>query len=426
MEQMARDVWSNWQILGPTGISAMFMLFLVAELPRYGVLAALAVLVRPWAARPARARKAMPEPRWSAVIAGHNEETQLRHCIAALYEQSLPPSEIIVVNDGSTDRSRQILQELQSLGQISGFHSIDLRGGKAAALNLALRFVRMPFLIILDADTTFDRDAAARALRYFADPRVGAVGGNLTPRNPRQTLISAIQSIEYLIAITLGRLVWDMLRQIFIVSGAFGAFRVQALHDIGGLDAGSGEDLDLTLRMRTRGWAVRFAADPNGRITVPHRLSSLIRQRLRWERDAFHIRLRRVPANRSPSSRRFRRAELLHQADFVLFHLLANLASVMFWFWLALQGSRESLFVAITVLVIYLAFDAFALLLGAMAARQECTFGLLWYLPAYTLFNMFGMRLLRSHAYLSEWLWSASSRDDFVPRKVRRQVGERE
>lgn len=426
MEQLAREVWDSWQILGRPGISAMFILFFVAELPRYGVLAALAVLVRPWVSRPARPKGIVPPPRWSAVIAGHNEEAQLRRCIAALHEQSLPPSEIIVVNDGSTDRSRQILQDLQAQGQITGFHSVDLRGGKAAALNLALRFVQMPFLIILDADTTFDRDAAAQALRYFVDPRVGAVGGNLTPRNARQSLVSAVQSIEYLIAITLGRLVWDMLRQISIVSGAFGAFRVQALHDIGGLDAGSGEDLDLTLRMRTRGWAVRFAADANCRTTVPHRLSALIRQRLRWERDAFHLRLRRVPALQSPSSRRFRRAELLHQADFVLFHLLANLASVLFWFWLALQGNQESLVVALTVLGVYLAFDALAVLLGVVAARQECTIGLLWYLPAYTLFNMFGMRLLRSHAYLSEWLWSASASDDFVPRKVHRQVGERE
>jgi cellulose synthase/poly-beta-1,6-N-acetylglucosamine synthase-like glycosyltransferase len=103
------------------------------------------------------------------------------------------------------------------------------RGGKAAAVNAGLAHARHPLFLVTDADTTFDRDALARAAAAFADARVGVVGGNLRVRNKDASLASKVQQLNHGFTITLGRIVKDALGFYFVASGAFGLYRTRAV-----------------------------------------------------------------------------------------------------------------------------------------------------------------------------------------------------
>ena len=148
--------------------------------------------------------------------------------------------EVIVVDDGSTDRMFEVAKSLQREGLVDKVLRLDHRGGKSAAVNLGLSICTGDVVVISDADTTFDRDAFAELLSYFSDPRVGAVSGNLGVRNAAASLITRHQAIEYAIGISLGRSIQDMLGILSIASGAFGAFRRSAIEASGRTGCRSG------------------------------------------------------------------------------------------------------------------------------------------------------------------------------------------
>jgi cellulose synthase/poly-beta-1,6-N-acetylglucosamine synthase-like glycosyltransferase len=117
--------------------------------------------------------------------------------------------------------------------------------GKSAALNLGLTFCTGDLVIVGDIDTSFDRYAIERVIEPFVDPSVGGVSGNIGVRNYRTSVIASFQAIEYLITISLGRHLSDLLGIVLIASGAFAAFRRDALVAIGGWDVGPGEDANI-------------------------------------------------------------------------------------------------------------------------------------------------------------------------------------
>ena len=100
-------------------------------------------------------------------------------------------------------------------------------------------------------------------------------------------------------------------------SGAFSAFRKAALAAVKGLDAGGGEDLDLTLRIRKAGWGIHFAPEAICYTDVPETMGRLLRQRFRWERDSIRLRFRKHRDQVAPLSHPFQRLELLHQLEYL-------------------------------------------------------------------------------------------------------------
>src|SRR5690606_32931411 len=130
--------------------------------------------------------------------------------------------------DGSKDDMAAIGRQLRAEGIIDVFVSTGLRGGKSAAANLGDTYCTGDIIIIADIDTSFDRDALARIVEPFAAPEVGAVSGNIGVRNTDASMIAKFQAIQYLISISLGRRVTNLLEIVFIASGAFAAFRREA------------------------------------------------------------------------------------------------------------------------------------------------------------------------------------------------------
>jgi len=397
-----------------SGLLALYWYVVVFEIPRYALGFAVVALLP---LRPG-AEAAQPKGRLSVAVVGHNEADKIEHCIQALHEQSRPPDEIIVVSDGSTDDMRKVLGDLLHQKKITAAHSTDLRAGKSAAVNLAERHADAAFIAVVDCDCSFDRHAFRTALQYLSDPKVGAVSGNILVRNERTSLTAAVQAMEYLVSISLGRQAADMFGLVSCISGAFGVFRSTALAEVGGMDAGGGEDLDLTLRLRKEGWQVRFAADALCYTDVPATPDGLFRQRFRWERDSVRLRYRKHVDMMNPFSRKFRTVELLHEIEFLFFNVIGAAALPLYLIWLFVNTGTVGLVVLLGAQVGMILLDFVIVMLAAHATPENRSSSLMPYIPAYSIFNGIFLRFIRLAAYAQEWVFYTSYSDTYCPEKV--------
>ncbi|MEM8573615.1 MAG: glycosyltransferase family 2 protein [Pseudomonadota bacterium] len=407
-------------LLSQSGESLLGLFWFVAifEVPRYllGFLAVAAVGVPQGQAPTCHAKR----PRVTAIIAGHNEEQSIERCVRCLHEQSQPPDQIVVLSDGSTDRMPTKLRELKARGLIDEFHCTELRSGKPAGFNLTLRHAAEEIVVNVDCDCTFDRYAIENIVAPFADPEVAGVSGNIVARNGMLNLVTGFQAVEYLITISQGKQAADLIGQVTCVSGGFGAFRSSVIRECGGLDAGGGEDLDATLRLRKSGWKTVFAQDALCYTDVPDTLGGLVRQRFRWERDAVRLRFRKHRDFLNPFSSQFSWSELFHQIDFLVFNIAAAVVFPIYVLWLSMTYGDLALIVLLGAQAGMMLLDFLSFLLAALVTPRLNAIGLIPYVPGYSLFNGFLMRFVRLGAYLDEWIFYSSYQDTYIPQKVHR------
>lgn len=392
---------------------ALFWFVAIFEVPRY-TLAFLVTAVMPKRRYP---QFATP-PKVSVIIAGHSEADTIERCVLAMREQSHPPDEIVVVSDGSTDRMPEVLGDLLRRGLIHKAHSTELRSGKSAGANMAARWTTGDILINIDCDCSFDRHAIRNVIRPFADPDIVAVSGNILVRNPVSSLVATFQAIEYLVTISLGKRAADHLGQVTCISGAFGAFRRDAYEATGGLDAGGGEDLDLTIRLRRAGGQIRFAEDAICYTDVPATLNAFIKQRFRWERDAVHLRYRKHVDMMNPFSRRFRWTELAHEIEFLFFNVIAAVMLPFYVLWLFATYGGFALTILLSAQLGLAILDLAVFLLAAHVTPGAGGIRLLPFVLGFSVFNGYFMRFIRVSAYLQEWIFRSSYADSYVPDKV--------
>lgn len=396
----------------------LFWFVILFELPRYSMVYLTAGLLMPFQRRYQPLAK---RPKISAVIAGHNEADVIERCLLALQEQSWVPDEVIVISDGSTDTMTLRLRELQKRGLVTEIHSTGLRAGKSAATNLAVRRATGDIIINIDCDCTLDRHAFLRTCEAFDDPSVGAVAGNIVVRNPYKSFVTGYQSVEYLVILSLGKRGGNITNQVTCASGAFGAFRRDALQQVSGLDAGGGEDLDLTMRIRKAGWNVRFAPEAICYTDVPETFSAFIRQRFRWERDAIRLRYRKHSDQVSPFSKQIQPLELIHQLEFLAFDVFAALAMPVYLVWLfATYGDMAPAILVAAQLGLF-GLDFLSISLAALTTPKVLRVRHLLFMPGYSILNSYFMRFIRLSAYFQEWVFDASYKDSYVPTKVHLQ-----
>jgi cellulose synthase/poly-beta-1,6-N-acetylglucosamine synthase-like glycosyltransferase/spore germination protein YaaH/peptidoglycan/xylan/chitin deacetylase (PgdA/CDA1 family) len=232
-----------------------------------------------------RARKRRFDPRFrppvSVIIAAHNEQKVIVRTVAAVLESDYRDFEVIVVDDGSTDTTLEVLQcAFASNRNVRIITQPNC--GKAAALNRAIEEANHEFLVTLDADTLFNTDTIGNLIRHFFNPNVAAVSGNIKVGNPKKW-IARFQSIEYVCGFNLDRRALDLLNAVAVVPGAAGAWRRSAVLEAGGHHTDTvAEDTDLTLAVRRRGYLIRYDQDAVAYTEVPETLAALVRQRLRW------------------------------------------------------------------------------------------------------------------------------------------------
>ena len=218
-------------------------------------------------------------PPVSVVVPAFNEELGVGPAVRSLAASRYPELEIIVVDDGSTDATAQMVEAL-GLPNVTVIRQQN--AGKPAALNTGIAAARHDILVLVDADTVFEPDAMLALVAPFADPEVGAVSGNTKVGN-RRGLLGRWQHIEYVIGFNLDRRMFDVLRCMPTVPGAIGAFRREMLEAVGGVsDDTLAEDTDLTMATCRTGWRVVYAPEARAWTEAPATLGQLWRQRYSW------------------------------------------------------------------------------------------------------------------------------------------------
>ena len=193
----------------------------------------------------ARERLFKENPLISVIAPGKNEGAHIPELARSFKRQTYKNLEIIVVDDGSDDNTPEICNKALREGLIDQFFRNDVRGGKASAANLALRYAKGKYIVHLDADShIYDDGVEKLVIPFFMDDTIGAIGGDVRVNNTSKSLVTALQGIEYAKAISTGRRITSYLGILRIISGAYGAFRKDALDRIGGWDVGPGLDGD--------------------------------------------------------------------------------------------------------------------------------------------------------------------------------------
>lgn len=220
-------------------------------------------------------------PEVSVLIPAFNEEAVIVETVRAALASEYGKLEIIVVDDGSADRTAELVRE--NFGRDSRVRLLlQPNRGKPTALNHGLAEASGEVVISIDADTIVDSKALPLLVRHFADPKVGAVAGNVKVIN-RKRWLTRWQALEYITSQNLEKRAFDLLNCIPVVPGAVGAWRAGLLRANGGFSGDTvAEDTDLTLTIRRNGWKILYDEDAVGRTEVPDTVNALIRQRFRW------------------------------------------------------------------------------------------------------------------------------------------------
>ena len=218
----------------------------------------------------------------SVIVPAYNEKECIANTLASL-ARSTHPIEIIVVDDGSTDGTSEIAREAAfSLGMTNVRVVRQENAGKPAALNNGVRSASYDIVVMMDGDTVFEPDTVRELVQPFADPGVGAVAGNAKVGN-RNTVIGAWQHIEYVMGFNLDRRMYDLLRCMPTIPGAIGAFRRDAVLQVGGMSEDTlAEDTDITIAMHREGWQVVYQEHARAWTEAPGSLGQLWSQRYRW------------------------------------------------------------------------------------------------------------------------------------------------
>ncbi len=354
-------------------------------------------------------------PSISLIAPAYNEEVTVEESLRSLLALNYPNLEVILVNDGSRDRTMEVLTGRFDLVPI---HPIFRRvveskpvrgiyrsktfaplvvvdkenGGKADALNAGLNLASGQLVCAIDADTLIELDSLLRMARPFIEsPDLLAAGGTIRVANGcvvrhgrvveahvSSRPLAGFQTIEYLRAFLFGRLGWNRLGGNLVISGAFGLFRRDAVLACGGYQHDTvGEDMELVLRLRARGYEnggpsrVDFVPDPVAWTEVPETMRVLGRQRDRWHRGLADVMWRYRRACFNP---RYRAMGLVSVPYFLLFELSAPAIEAFGLVGLAIGIATRSIDWAFATLFFALAYGLGMILTMGAVLLEEFAF----------------------------------------------------
>jgi cellulose synthase/poly-beta-1,6-N-acetylglucosamine synthase-like glycosyltransferase len=298
-------------------------------------------------------------PSVSILVPAFNEEQWIAEAIhhADVAAGKYPgPVEIIVGNDGSTDRTSELAREaIRGLQHCRGL-VVDLpHAGKSNGLNGALALASGEIVIRLDADTfVSERLGFSSIIPHFADPEVGGVQGSIHPRQ-RKGWTRKLRALEIAWGHYFQRPAIMGARSGEVIDGLFSAFRRKDLVALGGWVPWNGEDTELSMRIQRLGYRVRMEFGARAYEDVPADYDSLRRQRVRWARGILMANGQHYPSLLSDTPE------------------FAGLGVLLWFLTFARSGVRSLVYVFLVLLLLILGvhalIDVAFLLLLALAIR---------------------------------------------------------
>ncbi len=224
-------------------------------------------------------------PKVAILIPAFNEEKVIVRTVRAALNSDYPNLRVIVIDDGSRDRTLEEAQAAFRREEAAGRVLILTKknAGKAEALNYGIEHIEDAELFVgIDADTIIASDAVSRLVPHFINPKVGAIAGNAKVGN-RVNLWTRWQALEYITSQNFERRALDVLGAVSVVPGAIGAWRVSAVREAGCFQIDTvAEDADLTMALLRRGYRVEYEDMALAYTEAPTNANGLMRQRFRW------------------------------------------------------------------------------------------------------------------------------------------------
>lgn len=341
-------------------------------------------------------------PPVSCIITCYSEGRDVQKTIRSLTEQIYPGKiEMLAMIDGAAKNKLTYDSALEMSGFVTGFENRKLivvpkwqRGGRVSSLNTGLNFASGEIIMALDGDTSFDNNMVERATRHFEAPSVSAVSGCLRVRNADESLTASLQAIEYFVSIQASKTGLSSFNMVNNISGAFGVFRKSVLDLVEGWDAGTAEDLDITLRIKNyfgrykKEFRILFDPEAIGHTDAPATFKGFLKQRIRWDGDLSYLYFRKHRPSFNP--------KLLGWPNFLMIILTGLFSQIVMPFlifaytvWLFVRYPIEYssalllmvyLFYLLLLVVMYLIF------VGCLSERPKEDLSRLCFLPLMPIF----------------------------------------
>jgi cellulose synthase/poly-beta-1,6-N-acetylglucosamine synthase-like glycosyltransferase len=357
-------------------------------------------------------------PGISVLVPAFNEQAVIVESVRSLLALRYPRHEVVVVSDGSTDGTIDALTRAFDLAPVrkalrAGVPTAVVRGtfvsrrdrrllvvdkengGRSDALNVALKAARHPYVCVIDADSLLEADALLKVSKPILDDPdlLAATGGTIRIANACRVdhgrvveahvptnALAAIQVLEYLRAFLVGRVGWSRINALGIISGAFGLFHRSLVETVGGYSTETvGEDFELTIRLhrylreRDEPYRIAFVSDPVCWTEVPQDLTTLGRQRRRWQRGLWEGLRKHQRMFLNPRYGVIGLVALPYFAIFEflspLFALLGLVVTILLWAFGVVSTSYILLFLAVSIGIGLLLTTA-ALALEELAFRR--------------------------------------------------------
>ena len=232
-------------------------------------------------------------PKVSVIIPAWNEEVGILKTIKSVLSNNYDNIEIVVVNDGSTDNSDKVIKDFikyLKLNKIPGYDSIQYiykeNGGKGPALNTGIEHASGDIILTMDADSAIEYNGIENLVKYYTDPTIMAVVGNVKVAN-NNTIIGLLQQLEYYFGFYFKR-AYSMMGAEYIFGGACASFRKEVFEKLGLFDeTNKTEDIEMSMRTRYAGMRCIYAEDVVAYTEGAATAFGLINQRVRWKKGRF-------------------------------------------------------------------------------------------------------------------------------------------
>jgi len=228
-------------------------------------------------------------PPISILIAAYNEEKTIYSTLQSIYSQKYSGDfEIVIVNDGSKDKTSELVKLFKTLNGYENILLIDNKenSGKSKVLNIGLGYCNNELIVGVDADCVLHKSALEEIVKTMigSDENYAAVAGAILCKNHSKSFISKLQYWDYFLGISSIKRVQSMYQGTMVAQGAFSIYKKSILEEIGGWPNKVGEDIVLTWSILNKDYKIGHSENAICFTNVPETYKGFYNQRKRWSR----------------------------------------------------------------------------------------------------------------------------------------------